>query len=264
MYSRLYKYLKENNILYEKKFGFQSGYSTNKAIVQLVDKIFDSFEKEQFIQGVFIDLSKAFDTVDHSILLKKLKPCGISDKNLARFESYLSNRKKYNEIDEKSKTDLKYVTCGVPQGSILGELLILVYINSLLNSSRLLDPIMFADDTDLFFDQKDIKHLFTVVNNELVNIKDWFTANKLSLNVENTKYSFFHNPSKKDDIRLPKLIINNYEVHTEESIKFLGVLLDQHLTWKEHIKLTENKIAKNIGILYKARPYLDKRALLCL
>ena len=125
---------------------------------------------------------------------------------------------------------------------------------------------MFADDTNLFFNHKDIKHLFTVVNNELLNIKDWFTANKLSLNVEKTKYSFFQKPSKKDDISLclPKLIINNYEIQREESIKFLGVLLDQRLTWKEHIKLTENKIAKNIGMLYKARPYLDKRAFLCL
>ena len=120
---------------------------------------------------------------------------------------------------------------------------------------------MFADD--IFLNHKDIKHLFTVVNNELVNIKYWFTAIKLSSNVEKTKYSFFHKPSKKDDIplRLPKLIINNYEIQREESI--LGVLLDQHLTWKEHIKLTENKIARNIGTLYKARPYLDKRALLC-
>ena len=125
---------------------------------------------------------------------------------------------------------------------------------------------MFADDTNLFFNHKNIKHLFTIVNNELVNIKDWFTANKLSLNLEKTKYSFFHKPSKKDDIplRLPKLMINNYEIQREESIKFLGVLLGQHLTWKEHINLAENKIAKNIGILYKTRPYLNKRALLCL
>ena len=124
---------------------------------------------------------------------------------------------------------------------------------------------MFADDTNLFFNHKDIKHLFRVVNKELTNIKDWFTANKLSLNVEKTKYSFFHKASKKDDIpfRLPKLIINNYEIQREQSIKFLGVLLDQHLAWKELIKLTENKIDKNIGILCKARPYLDKRALLC-
>ena len=215
--------------------------------------MFDSFEKEQLTLGVFIDLLKAFDTVDHSILLKKLKFYGITDKNLAWFESYLSNRKQYIEIGENSKTDLKYVPCGVPQGSILEPLLFLVYVNDLPNSSRLLDRIMFADDTNLFFNHKDIKHLFTVVNNELVNIKDWFTANKLSLNVEKTKYPFFHKPSKKDalPLRLPKLIINNYEIQREESIKFLGVLLDQHLTWKEHIKLTENKIAKNIGILYK-------------
>ena len=200
--------------------------------VRLVDKIFDSFEKEQFTLGVFIDLPKAFDTVDHSILLKKLKLFGVTDKNLAWFQSYLSNRKQYIEIGENSKTDPKYVTCGVPQGSILGPLLFLVYVNDLPNASRLLDPTMFADDTNLFFNHKGIKHLFTVVNNELVNIKDWFTANKLSLNVEKTKYSFFHKASKKDDILLrpPKLIINNYEIQKKESIKFLWVLLKQHLT----------------------------------
>ena len=91
---------------------------------------------------------------------------------------------------------------------------------------------MFADDTNLFFNHKGIKHLFTIVNNELVNIKDWFIANKLFFNVEKTKYSFFHKPSKKDDIHfcLPELKINNYEIQRKESIKFLGVLLDQHFT----------------------------------
>ena len=118
---------------------------------------------------------------------------------------------------------------------------------------------MFADDANLLFNHKNIKHLFAVVNNELVNIKDWFTASKLSLNVEKVKYSFFLKPSKKEDIplRLPKLIISNYEIQREKSFEFLGVLLKQYLTWKEYIKLTENKIAKNIGILYKARPYLE-------
>ena len=107
------------------------------------------------------------------------------------------------------------------QGSILGPLLFLVYVNNLSNVSCLLDPIMFADDTNLFFNHKGIKHLFADVNNELVNIKDWFTANKLSLNVEKAKYSFFHKPSKKYEIplRLPKLTINNYEIQRKESIK---------------------------------------------
>ena len=165
-----------------------------------------------------------------------MKLYGITDKNLAWFESYLSNRKQYIEICENSKTDLKYVTCGVPQGSIIGPLLFLVYVNYLPNASRLLDPIMFADDTNLFCNHKDIKRLFTVVNNELVNIKDWFIVNRLSLNVEKTKYSFFHKPSKKDDIslHLPKLIINNYEIQREESIKLLGVLSEQHLKRKKH------------------------------
>ena len=105
------------------------------------------------------------------ILLKKLKFYGITDENLGWFESYLSNRKQYIEIGENSKTDLKYVTCGVSQGSILGPLLFLVYVNDLPNASRLLDPIMFADDTNLFFNHKDIKHPFTVVNNELLTSK---------------------------------------------------------------------------------------------
>ena len=116
-----------------------------------------------------------------------MKLYDITEKNLAWFESYLSNRKQYIEIGENSKTDLKYVTCGVSQGSILGPLLFLVYVNDLPNASRLLDPIMFTNDTNLFFNHKDIKHLFTVVYDKLINIKDWFTANKLSLNVEKTK-----------------------------------------------------------------------------
>ena len=151
--------------------------------------------------------------------MKKLKFYGITGKNLPWFESNFSNRTQYIQIDENSKTDLKYVTCGVPQGSINGPLLFLVYINDLLNASRLLDPIIFDDDTNLSFNHKDIKHLFTAVNNKLVNIKDWFTANKLSLNVEEKKYSFFHKPSQKDDIplRLKRLIINNYEIQNLSS-----------------------------------------------
>ena len=266
MYNRLYKYLKENNILYEKQLGFQGGYSTRDAIVQLVDKTFDSFQKEQFILGVFIYLSKAFDTIDRSILLKKLKLYSITDKNLARFQSYLSNWKRYIEKVKIAEQIINMLLVVFRQGSILGPLLFLVYVNDLPNASGSLDPIVFADDTNLFFNHKAIKHLFTVVNKKLVNIKDWFTANKLSLYVEKAKYSFFHKPSKKDHVplRLPKLIINNHEIQRKESIKFLGILLEQHLTWKELMKLTENKITKNIGILYKARPYLNKKALLCL
>ena len=124
--------------------------------------------------------------------------------------------------------------CGVPQGSILGPLLFLLYINDLQFASDLLDPIMFADDTNLFYSNKDINTAFLKVNDELQKINEWFISNKLSLNVKKTKYSFFHKPSKKDDIPLvlPKLNINSSEIARNESIKFLGVLLDENLIGK--------------------------------
>ena len=131
-------------------------------------------------------------------------------------------------IGENSKTDLKYIAFGFPQRSILGTLWSLVYAKALPNASCVLDPIVFVSHTNLslIFSHKDIKYLFTVVKKELGSMKDWLTANKLSLNVGKTKYSFFNKPSKKEDIHLclPKLIINNYEIQREESIKFLRVI----------------------------------------
>ena len=146
--------------------------------------------------------------------------------------------------------------CSVPQGSILGPLLFLLYINDLQFSSDLLDPIIFAEDTNLFYSNKDINTAFLKVNDELQKINEWFISKKLSLNVKKTKYSFFHKPTKTDDISLvlPKLNINNREIARTESIKFLGIFLDENLSWKTHIKYIKNKISKNIGISFKASP----------
>ena len=154
----------------------------------------------------------------------------------------------------------------VPQDSILGPLLFLLYVNDLKNSSSVLDPIMFADDTDLFYTHSNMQRLFSTMNEELVSIIQWFTSDKLSLNAKKTRYSCFHKPSKKDDIplMLQKLTISNHVIEMQEFIKFLVVLLDENLYWKEHIKYTENKIAKNLGLLYKARPFLERNALLAL
>ena len=263
MYNRLYQYLTENKILYPKQFGFQTAHSTEHAIVQLVDQILESFEYNKYTLGVFIDLSKAFDTVDHSILLKKLELYGITDRNHPWFKNYLSNRKQFIQINNEENTELETITCGVSQGSILGPLLFLLYVNDLKNASNLLDPIMYADDTNLFLTHKDISYLFETANLQLERINQWFISNKLSLNVSKTRYSFFHKPRKRDDIPLllPKLNINNSEIERSECLKFLGVLLDENLCWKEHIKYIESKIAKNIGLLYKAKPYIDKHSL---
>ena len=155
-----------------------------------------------------------------------MKLYGIIDKSRVWFECCLSNRNQYIHTSENSKTNFEYITCAIPQGSILGPPLFLVYVNDQPNASRLLDPIMFCNDTNVFFSQD----LFRVINNELVNIKDWFTVNKIFLDVDKTKYTFFHKPSQKVDIHIsqPNLIINNCEIQRGESIKFAGVLLDQH------------------------------------
>ena len=208
-----------------------SNLDSKHAIAPLVDQIYEAFEKNEYALGLFIDLSKAFNTADHSILLKKLELYGITDRNYAWIKSYLSNRLQYIQIDENSRTEFCVVKCGVPQGSILGPLLFLLYVNDLKNASSVLDPIMFADDTNLFYTHSNIRKLFSTMNEEPASINQWFTSNKLFLNAEKTKYSFFHTSSKKDDIplMLPKLTISNDVIERQESIKFLGVLLNENL-----------------------------------
>ena len=190
MYNLLYKFLLENNILYQKQFGFQNGHSTKHAILQLVNQITEAFSQGKYTLGIFLDLSKAFDTVNHNILLEKLIAYGIQYGNLKWFRNYLSNRKQFIFYDD-FKREVKIVKCGVPQGSILGPLLFLIFVNDVINSTKILDPVLFADDTKLFCSDNNIRALFDTANQELSQINDWFLANKLSLNVEKPNICYF-------------------------------------------------------------------------
>ena len=153
--------------------------------------------------------------------------------------------------------------CGVPQGSILGPLLFLIFINDLCHSTLLLETILFADDTNLFYSHNNVKELFRTMNAELSHLNDWFCANKLSLNTDKTKYVLFHKAKSKDNLPLvlPDLFINNVKIKSENSLKFLGVMIDENLTWKTYVKLVESKISKSIGILFKASRSLNSKSL---
>ena len=156
MYNRLFKYLSENSTLYKKQFGFQTSHSTEHAILLLINQLYQSFDEMKFTLGIFIDLNKAFDTVDHKILTKKLELYGIKD-------CYLPNSKQFITYGDK-QTNIETITCGVPQGSILGPLLFLIFVNGLHKVTKYLDPIMFADNANLFCSHKNIKTLFQIVN----------------------------------------------------------------------------------------------------
>jgi len=160
-------------------------------------------------------------------------------------------------------TQLEVISCGVPQGSILGPLLFLLYINDIHLSSKFFNFVLFADDTNIFFSGSNLKFVFSTVNTELTNLNDWFKANKLSVNIDKTKYILFIKPSKTDSIplKLPDLFINNIKVKRVHSMKILSIIFDDHLNWKNHIQLVENNISKALGILYKTKHLLNRMSL---
>lgn len=256
MYNRMIDFIEKYKILSDHQYGFRAKRSTNHAIIELVDKITNSIEKNELTVGIFLDLSKAFDTVNHSILLKKLNFYGLRGKCHDWIRNYLTNRKqivKYNNI----KSDEMTITCGVPQGSILGPLLFLIYINDLPNSSNKLSSIIFADDTNLFYSGKEIVQIQNQINEELKNVQEWLKLNQLTLNIKKSNFIIFKSNRKKNSIEL-KIKINDENIMRKQQTKFLGLIIDEHLTWKDHINYISKKITKTIGILCRIRFYIKQ------
>ena len=262
MYKRLYKFLEKHVILYDLQFGFRASHSIDHALVSLTEAIKNSLDNRKFGCGIFIDLQKVFDTVNHDILLTKIEHYGIRGIALDWFKSYLMDRKQYVSVNGSNSSYLN-VTCGVPQGSVLGPLLFLIYINDLPQSSAKLVFYLFADDTNIYFEAENLKLLQQTVNKELKKVKIWLDVNKLSLNIDKTNFIIFKSPQhfSSDIINIK---IGNLPVKKTGYVKFLGVLLDENLSWKYHLIELSKKLARTCGMFFKVRHFLPIDVLICL
>lgn len=266
MYKRLKSFFEKKNTLCSSQYGFREKHSTQHALLDIVNKIQTNMDKNLFSCGIFIDLQKAFDTVNHSILLHKLRHYGVRGIVNDWFLSYLSHRSQTTQIGTNISSKEK-VLCGVPQGSVLGPLLFLIYVNDIHNTSDKFDFFLFADDTNLLYANKNLKSLEIIVNKELESVYEWLTANKLSLNIKKSSYVIFHPYQKKVTRKLNVKVFDHksytyISLEQKNYVKYLGILLDGNLSWNSHIDYITVKISKTIGIIARLRHFVPFNTLL--
>jgi hypothetical protein len=277
---KLVNHLDLNKILYKHQYGFQRGKSTEHNLIHALNFIGQAFNENKFCIGVFFDLKKAFDVCSHEILLMKLSRMGVRGAALEWFKSYLSNRTQFVDINGAHSTEKK-IKISILQGSILGPILFLCYINDLHNVTDLF-TLMFADDTFSTKSDNDLNRLIESVNIEINKMAIWFRANKLAVNKSKTKYIIFRTRGKKLPNIFPDLIYNenesgcpfnpdfvttleryhtNHVAEDKKAYKLLGILLDEHLTLDFHVNQLQKKLSRSLYCINMAKNNLNPSGL---
>ena len=259
LHSRITSFIDKHNILFERQYGFQKGKSTEFALIDIQERILEILNKKEIPCCVFLDFAKAFDTVNHKILLGKLHHYGIRGIALQLIESYLTDREQCVQVNDML-SEYEGVLHGVPQGSILGPLFFLLYINDIALSSKKLSFYLFADDTTILHSEKDIDTLEKTINDELVHVSDWLTANKLSLNVKKSNVLLFRTKNSPINRKI-RIKINGIDAEEKEDAKYLGVMVDNKLSYLSHINHVKSKLTKGNAILAKVRHYVPENLL---
>ena len=249
-------FLEDNNLLTTNQYGFRNKSSTSYALFDLIEEITNAIDKRKYSVGLFIDLTKAFDTINHTILINKLEQYGVRGVALQWLISYLSNRMQCVRMGNCQSKCLNMI-CGLPQGSVLSPKLFSIYINDICKTSQLLRFILFADDTNIFASGANLQQLLQTVTLEFSKVNQWLKQNKLALNLNKSKFIIFSNCNPNSQARIQLEGIDIERVH---EIKFLGVIIDEKITWK-HVKYISTKISRSISVIAKVKYMLNSASL---
>jgi hypothetical protein len=250
-------FINKHKILYLKQYGFRVNLSTTFALIDAIDQIKESIDNKEHVLGLFLDVEKAFNCVNHKILLHKLDHYGFRGHILKLLSSYVSDRSQFTRINNvNSATNI--INYGVPQGSILGPLLFLLYVNDI-HASIIDEIILFADDTAIFIKNKNLAELITHSTNTVKLIHEWFKANKLSVSFNKSNFIVFSSSRINSD-EINNIPYGEYTIPRVPHSKYIGMIIDEKLSWNLHInKQIIAPLMKYFGVFYNIRKHLNNK-----